>query len=448
MESLDQKLYRVFSPAPLTAEQKNLYVDLDDVRGHTDMVLRMEKRIRFSDKPIHQVLAGHNGCGKSTELYRLKHHLERPEDAAGKWFVVFVESRSDVDLYDLDFPDVLVAVCRQMVRQVEDRTSIRFKLGFFKDRFERLKELLGRSIDFDEFKLSAGLLELSGAIKGSPDARHKLRAAIDQDANNWLTAANELIDVATLELRKQGYSGLIVIVDDLDKMVAREKDGIPLEEYLFVNRAAQLTGFRCSMVYSIPISLAYSHLEPAVAERFGGEVHVIPMIKVATRPPDSKPFAEGMAKVRTLILNRVESTGARLDQVFFSDQVLDRLIELSGGQPNELMTLVREAIVADPLPIAERALERALREGRREYRRQFLEEHRPILESVRDRGDVNRTRENDAIVSELLKSRAILMYVNDEEWYGLNPMVAAELPPAATTSRAKRSKPKPRASES
>ena len=98
------------------------------------------------------------------------------------------------------------------------------------------------------------------------------------------------------------------------------------------------------------------------------------------------------------------------------------------------MTLVREGMIAHALPIDEKSLKRAETEGRREYARQLRQDHWAIIEEVRSTGSFARTEEKEAAFRELLHSRAILQYVNDEEWYALNPMVAALRPPGRRIS--------------
>jgi hypothetical protein len=88
------------------------------------------------------------------------------------------------------------------------------------------------------------------------------------------------------------------------------------------------------------------------------------------------------------------------------------------------MTLVREAIIAHDLPIDDKALARARTDGRRGYARFLRADHWPIIEAIRKSGSYRRTRENEPTFRELLHSRAVLQYVNDEEWYALNPLVA------------------------
>ncbi|MCH7925443.1 MAG: hypothetical protein IIC51_07915 [Planctomycetes bacterium] len=221
---------------------------------------------------------------------------------------------------------------------------------------------------------------------------------------------------------------------DLDKMVVRPHNeaGCTTDEYLFVHRSGQLTAFSCHVIYTLPLSLAYSHHEQTIKSCFGGHVPVVPMTKIATKPPESKRYSLGCKKFQQIIEKRLRSVGATPIDLC-SARVRNELIKLSGGQPTELMTLVREAIIAHGLPIDSKSLQRARREGQREYARQLRSDHWPIIEDVRNDGTYTRTQQSESAFRELLDSRAILQYVNDEEWYGLNPMVAALQPPAASS---------------
>ncbi len=431
---LAQRVYREFSPAPLRADQEALYVDLDAARGGMDVVSRLQGKIRLAEgKPTCQVLAGHKGSGKSTELLRLKKRLESEPDP---FFVVYVEADEDIDRNDVDFPDVLIAIVRQTAAQLKDRAKIKLKPGYFKDRLRRLKDLFTSEINFESFELDTGLMKLAGAIKSSPDARAKIRNLLDPDTDRWLYAANDVISQAEMELANNGKKGLVILMDDLDKMVVRQHagTGYNTDEYLFVYRSAQLTAFHCHVVYTMPLSLAYSHHEQAVKGSYGGHVPVVPMTKIAARPPTTGPYLPGVERFQKIIALRLKAAGAEASEVFANEDIRDELIALSGGQPTELMTLVREAIITHELPIDEQSLRRAATEGRREYARQLRQDHWPIIEEVRRSGDFARTKEKEAAFRELLDSRAILQYVNDEEWYALNPMVAALQPPGQRIS--------------
>ena len=65
MTSKVQPIYSIFSPTPLRADQNELYVDLEDVRGKTGLVQRMAQKIRLAEEPTCQVLTGHRGSARA-----------------------------------------------------------------------------------------------------------------------------------------------------------------------------------------------------------------------------------------------------------------------------------------------------------------------------------------------------------------------------------------------
>ncbi len=421
-----QKIYFVFAPSPLRLDQQALYVNLDEVRGESGVVHGMAQKVRLSDQPTCQVLTGHRGSGKSTELVRLRTELERPVGGQGGYFVVQVQADEEMDRNDIDFPEVLIAVVRQIATQLRDpkRAGIELQPGYFRDRWERLRKLALAEVSFEGLSLETGMATLSATIKNSPDARAKVRDALEPDTSNWLIAANEVIGTAVLELQKKGWRGLVVIVDDLDKMITRPHPaaGCSTTEYLFVHRSAQLTAFRCHLIYTLPIELAYSHHEPTIKRLYHG-LPVVPMTRIATQPPNSMPNDLGMRKFREIIDARLRSVGAGRNDLFESDAVCNELIKLTGGQPTDLMTLIREAIVSADLPIGAKAVKRCRDEAMRGYRRQLRIDHWPLLNEVRRTGQIVRTVENESALRELLDGRALLLYRNDDEWYGLNPAI-------------------------
>lgn len=422
----DQKsIYASFSPSPLTAEQNELYIDLDKVRGSAGVVPVLERHIRLAAAATSQVLAGHKGTGKTTELYLLKQALEVGDE---KYFVVMVQSEDELDRNDVDFPDVLIAVIRQIADQLRT-TGIELKDSYLQGRFKWLKEQLGKRIDLEAAELSAGFGKLKMALKGSPDARQMIREHLDPDVGNWLAAANDLIGAAELALAEKGYAGLVVLIDDLDKMVIRSAEGgHTTASQLFVNRAAQLTGFTCHTVYTIPLSLAYSHHEATIRSAFGGDIPVVPMVKIVKAPPTGGDHKPGLARMKEMVEARLKRAGATADEVFKSG-VLNDLIRLSGGQPDVLMALVRDGMARSSLPLPKSVVARVRKERQREFARFLRREHWPVIEYVREYGQLPRSDDNEVVIRELLDSRTVLQYVNDDEWYGLNPLVAALSPP-------------------
>jgi hypothetical protein len=94
------------------------YVDCAPWRGDEHIVNMIAQRIIRADaaKPVQhlkQLLAGHRGCGKSTELLLLKDRLEKEN-----FFVVYFDAALEIDMNDVDYADILLAMMRQLDLQV------------------------------------------------------------------------------------------------------------------------------------------------------------------------------------------------------------------------------------------------------------------------------------------------------------------------------------------
>jgi len=422
-----KRIYQVFDPAPLSADETDLYVDLDAVRGSSGLVKKLAQIIRLSDKPTCQLLAGHRGSGKSTELRRLQGELESGKE---KFFTVFCEVLEDIEPNDVDFPDVLIAIVRQMADQFRKRLSISLKPGYFKQRWEELKNLLASEVDLTEAELGVGLAKFSAAIKSSPNTRLEIRKNLEPGTDSWIDAANDVISDAALELSKKNYAGLAIIVDGLDKMTLRPhpKVGCSTAEYLFAERHAQLTAFSCHLIYTMPIALAYSCRERDIANLYGYTAPpVVPMTMVFGAT--GKKNKAGFDKFTDLIRKRLQKAGAEEKDFFKNNATRDKIIEYSGGQPRELITLIRDSIIEGPLPITSSTVEKVAKKARHAYARQLRLEHWQIVEQVRKDHALRRNEENDRLCMELLDNRAILQYENGGEWYGVNPLLPS--PPSS-----------------
>lgn len=419
MDDLTKRVYQAFDPAPLTSDVDSLYVELDDVRGSSCLVKSLADKIHLSNTLTCQLMTGHRGSGKTTELRKLQNELETAQE---KYFVVFCEIDKDVDRNDIDFPDVLIAIVRQMAVQLKEREKIELKPGYFQQRWDGLKKLLTSEVTFEKVDLATGLLNLSVAIKSSPDTRMEIRKYLEPNTNSWIEAANDVMGEAVIELRKKDYVGLVIIVDDLDKMVMRPLPaaGCSTGEHFFINREAQLSSFACHLVYTMPIALAYSCKEQVIASLYNTSIPIVPMTKIKTR--EGARYDVGFDKFKELIDKRLGKAGAGKEDVF-EEGVCDQLIELSGGQPRELMNLIRNSIIGGDLPISTSEITRTIRQIEHAYTRQLQKKHWEIIKQVKKDHRIDRTEKKDKYWMELLDSRAVLLYVNDEEWYAVNPLV-------------------------
>lgn len=420
-DDLTQKVYRAFNPAPLSAKDKELYVDLNAVRGSSDFVTKLVNGIKLSDNKTCQIVTGHRGSGKTTELRRLQNELEKEN-----FFVVFCEAENEIDPEDVDFPDLLICILHNMAEQLHKKAGIDLQPGYFKDRWERLREFLGSEVEFENLSLSAGMYEIGLKLRGSPKVRQSIRQALEPDTSGWLYAANDVIGKAKLELKRKrkGYNDLVTIVDGLDKIVLKPhpEAKCTMGEYLFVNREAQMSGFECHMVYTIPLAQAYSGKERVISNLYGiNSIPVVPMTKIKTDTGDE--YQPGIIKFLEVAEKRLKKAGTNIDEVFDKKETLMELIRLSGGQPREFMVLIRDAITSSGLPVTSQSIQRSVRDVKNAYKRQLNLEQLDIVKCVRKEKFFTRTDDNEKNWLDLLDSRAVLQYINDKEWYDVNPLV-------------------------
>lgn len=111
-------LYRNCNPdIPLQADDPR-YVELSEVRGTKVISDLIARRIGRSDNDnFHQqLLTGHRGSGKSTELFRLKKTLE------DKGFVVvYIDTEEQLDISDINYLDVLLCIAKELQTQLSDQ---------------------------------------------------------------------------------------------------------------------------------------------------------------------------------------------------------------------------------------------------------------------------------------------------------------------------------------
>ncbi len=348
------------------AEDAQYYIDFATVRG-ADLVRELRRTITLSGpEPTCQLFTGHIGCGKSTELSRLQRDLE-----AEGYQVVYFESTDDLDMGDVDISDILLAIAKQ-VSQTLEQAQLRLAPSRFQQLLQGTVDLLNSEVTGlklklpgvdevgiaakpDGYALSVGIGEITTKAKDSKDVRSLLRQHLEPRINTILEVINsELIDAANQQLQAQGKAGLVVIVDNLDRIDNKPKvQDRRQPEYLFVDRGDQLKKLRCHVIYTIPLVLSFSNEKENLTNRFGSSPQVLPMVRTQNR--DGTPCTEGLEALRQMVLARAfpslspEQQLAQVGDIFDRLETLDYLCRMSGGHVRNLLVLVSECLKkADP----------------------------------------------------------------------------------------------------
>ena len=424
-----QRFYQACNPSKTLvmgdAADRQYYIDFSDVRGCKIVEELQRTIVRISpDDPTCQLFTGHIGCGKSTELQRLKTELE----LAG-FHVVYFESSQDLDMADIDVSDILLSIARQVSTSLE-AINIKEKSGYFSNLFREIGDFLQTPIELSaEAELSLGIAKISAKTKDSPQLRNQLRQYLEPRTNSILQAINEeLLDKAVQQLKQRGQKGLVVIVDNLDRVDMRPlASGRSLPEYLFIDRGEQLRRLKCHVVYTIPLALIFSNEYETLKNRLGGGIapKVLPMVLVRQR--DGSDYEPGISLLRQLVLTRAFPEGpwntrlSLITELFDHPQTLDRLCRISGGHIRNLLGLLYSCLQRQDPPFSQSCLEAVIKDYRDDLLLAIDEHVWELLLEVVNQQSVK--GESDYQI--LLRSMFVFEYRDTTgRWFGISPALA------------------------
>jgi hypothetical protein len=438
-EVLLSQFYRACNPSKTLdtseTEAQKYYIDFSEARGsNTIEELHANIALFSPDEPTCQLFAGHIGCGKSTELLRLKSTLE-----AEGFYVVYFESSQDLDMADVDIGDILLAIARQVSENL-DKLHFHTPMPGLENLLDGTEQLLNAQFDglteppnrnlslTEPLSISDRLRQITTYAKHSPELRSKLRQHLEPRVTPILRAINTELLVPTIEaLQQLDRKGLVVIVDNLDRVEGVHKPwGRSQPEYLFVDRGEQLAQLQCHVVYTIPLGLMFSPDLGRLTLRFNVDPKVLPMVPIKER--DGSLCESGLNQLRQMVLARAfpELEPAerlrRLPEVFDDRYTLDRLCYISGGHVRNLLRLLHRCLEKQrQLPLSREIIEAAIRERCNQLILSIGDEEWELLRQV---ALEKRVRGGDNYQA-LIRSMFVFEYRDDDgSWFDLNPILA------------------------
>ncbi|MDJ1182132.1 AAA family ATPase [Roseofilum casamattae] len=425
-------------------EQRKLYIDFTDVRGDAVITQLFEHITEiYPDEPTCNLFTGHIGCGKSTELLKLKTELE----AAG-FYTIYFASSEDLELGDVDIVDVLLAIARRISQGLEElqlppAKGLRGILNQTTELLQKEYKLTGVELGIPEseklpqvgikansegFSLAVGIGKMTAKAKGDSKLREKMNQFLGPQKIELISAINEeLIEPAITLLKQQNKQGLVIIVDNLDRIDATRKSWKrPQQEYLFIDQGEFLQKFQCHMVYTMPLALRFCDEYNRLTTRYAEAPKLLPMVRLKDR--DRQDFPAGMAKMRQMVLARAfpdlspEERLPRVTEIFDNSSSLDHLCRISGGHVRELLQLLTEWISKDRKKgkLTRESLDFIIRQRRSNMMLQIDDAEWELLRQVQKTRHVS----GDEGYDKLIHSRLVFEYQdNGESWFDLNPML-------------------------
>ena len=437
------QFYKAINPSKTLVyseeESRQYYIDFSSVRGG-QIINKLKNRIvnLSPDDPTCSLFSGHIGCGKSTELKRLQQELETEG-----FYVVYIESSQYLEMADVDIIDVLMVIAQQITESLKDITinnpkGFRRLLGQVKDVLTTEVEVAAKTnipmmgdltIDSEEKSLklnTLGIGEITVKAKNDAKLREKLNQYLGPQKTELLRLINkELLEPAIEQLRSKNLKGLVVIVDNLEKIPNTVKSfGKPQQEYLYIDQGEILSQLDCHMIYTMPLSLKFSNEFGNLTQRFKSP-EILPMVSIKLKNGDD--CEKGLNLLKQMVLARKYpqlSPEERLDcclELFDDETSLDRLCRASGGHVRDLLQLLSSWLEEEmELPLTRETLEDVIISKCDEMNLCISDREWELLKEVQESKKVR----DEEGYQKLIHSRMVFEYKEKRKsWFDINPIL-------------------------
>ena len=424
-----KQAFRVCNLGALTgADLDRYYVDLSAVRSR-EAIDSVSAQIDFLEPgdPASILFTGHRGCGKSTELKRIQRRWER------EYELIYIKATDELDINDTDYKDIYLVIIKYVTEAVQswglklDPTLVKEFEDWFKTITGETQETLEKSVSVSG-EMEAGqqfpfvfklMVKLLSQIKGSEAYKKTIREDLQQGFSRLQENTNKLLRDAYAKLREKrpNCKGFLIIIDNLDRVPPH------VGEHLFLKYANQLRELHCVAIYTVPISVIYSG--PNYNNAFGS-LNVMPMVNIYRYQPDVVDLehdSEGVAQMAQLIAERVA-----VDTVFESPELVNELVQLSGGHVRQLMLLTRTACVIASTrghgQVTAKDVAEAGNQTRFNFERSIASDHYPLLAQICRTKEQPQDADAEEKMQFMLFNIMVLEYVTGAtRWMYVNPLV-------------------------
>lgn len=403
------------------------YVNFADIGKNAGVSLRGDDHIQqllrgvtLNDKSTCQLFSGFSGTGKSTELARLKHHLE----AAG-YTVFLVDAKKYHDLvHPLTFEDLLLAATAAFGEQ----TTLLLGKDVFKESiFDRIAHLLQTELNVDLARLSIGPANLQVGVRHAGSFWVELREKLKQSPGSLIRNCHQFVRecVATIRKKDPTTRGVVLIFDELEKIRGTTFNFQEIMESIihsFSHSPASLFLPDSHVIFSIPPYVLATRSE--LGGYYSANV-LLPAVKVLERGTEIVPHPVGVQAMTELVARRVD-----VDQVFGERQdLLERLIIYSGGHVRTLIRFMRETLMRasdEGFPPSDDDVDRVLDNFCSQIMVWYGTSR--ILMEINRTGSIHTLDSDDVTrIASCMDSYIAICYISGEQKYELHPLIRREV---------------------
>jgi hypothetical protein len=384
--------------------------------------------LRVAHLRQYNLLCGHRGSGKSTELRRIASELHSPK----LFHVVFMDVLEDLDINNLQYPDVCLAIARRLFDELQtagiklDPVFLRPLETWFQERvlvsekFRGVKAELeaGAEAELGVPFLSKLFAKFTTTFQTGSNLTEEVRTVFKSAFSEFAREFNLLLAHVQARLLASGKGHQILfIVDGTDRLDDQDSRQFFFEN---VHQLQQLDGI---FLYCAPIHLI---LTANAAQPFFNHIAKIPSLKLNEKFDPSSPVRPPRQEstygvLRQLVLKRAPARLFAPDPEATGDwSTVDALIEATGGHLRDLLRTLDYAFehaTGDRFDLP--SVQAAIRALASDYRRFLQPDDFRVLVEIDHRGaDYCPTNEQ---TRSLLFNLALLEY--NDFWWQSHPVV-------------------------
>lgn len=362
------------------------------------------------------LFTGHTGSGKTTELKKLEKYLNHKD----RYFTVFADVQDSFQISTFEQEDLYILLISKLVERLNNE-NIYFNstkldqlandwIAQDKEVEEEIKKGIENSASIEaEAGSSIGVLfwklfsvkgNLKTAFSYDSNTSTKIRRRIKENKGEYIRRLNEiLIDIRHSVTKAEKGLDILFIIDGVERLRFEK-----YEVYIntFFRDARLLQELNTNFICCVPIETRYDiQVVPLITGLY--KTYELPLLTLNT---ESTPY------FIDLIAKRIDK------KVFFEKNVLEFLVEKSGGHPRQLIQLVEKALTysISNKKINQETAQKACDETGRLLRRLLTAKHVEILQSG---NFLNADKET----LELLFSLALLEYNGTTNARKINPVL-------------------------
>jgi len=417
-----EEMIRNFKPQPLDEKDFEIFYYKDTMKIRMGSSNDPMKRL-FMDCTMQTgfnnayLLAGHRGCGKSTELFNLKQIF-----AKEGYPVAMVRAEIDLNLHLADCWDIMLFVTKALCEIAEENNinlpnaTVEAVFDYINTDEEEVQTIDKEAAISGEVAIEAGvnlasllklLLKLKSSLQVGTSVRTSLTKKGERYASEWLMYIEEISGFIADEMEGKQP---IIIFEGLDKIQ-------PYERAFSVFSHEILAKMPFPVIYSFPMPLIYDAKIATLKSLY--ELRILPMIKVSN--VDKEENEDGIAVITQIVERRASAE-------LFEDGVLKHMIKQTGGVLRHLFECIVTASYLASWREAEKIEMQDAEEALSELYISLstlisMPNYEDLINIYQDENYRKRIDNKEALLN-LIGASVILEYRNGDRWHDLHPLIS------------------------